>query len=290
MLGSTFVQWRVSVGATGGVAPLLGWPAQWAPEPHAAALAAPAVGAGRRSSHRPRHQTGGTPAGPAAPDQPSELACLSGWACAALSSPSTLPATRQQLCCLQTDACWVYLLALLSSAWHRGALDSGGLHGWICLGSHFLSRQKASLRCEDVDVFSAAHSEQRLFHNQDSHTDMVSHLYESFCEPGVISPSETPCYRCYSGSCWTNVLLHLLSPGQCLLWVYHVGFHPILSLSSSNFQNVYILSVWPLSPLAETADQTLFHMNYLLWPGLGIWWTDTRHLSLPHLIWISVRT
>lgn len=57
-----------------------------------------------------------------------------------------------------------------------------------------------------------------------------TYLYESFCEPGEISPLETPCYRCYNGFCWTNALLHLLNPGQYLLWVYHVEFHPVNNL------------------------------------------------------------
>lgn len=201
MLGSTFVQWRVSVRATGGVVPLSDWPAQWVPGPHAASLVALAAGAGRHSSHRLPHQTGGTPEGLAAPDQPSELACLLGWGCVALSSPSTLPATQQQPCCPETGVCWVRPLALLSSAGHKGALDNGGLHGWICLGTRFLNRQKASLRYEDVGGFWAVHFEQRLFHSLGSHTGMASHLYESFCEPGVISPLEIPCYRCYSESC-----------------------------------------------------------------------------------------
>lgn len=48
-----------------------------------------------------------------------------------------------------------------------------------------------------------------------------TYLYESFCEPGAISPVETPYYRCYNEFCWTNALLRLLNPGQYLLWVYH---------------------------------------------------------------------
>lgn len=57
-----------------------------------------------------------------------------------------------------------------------------------------------------------------------------AYLYESFCEPGAISLVEIPYYRCYNGFCWMNALLHLLDPGQYLLWVCHVGFHPINNL------------------------------------------------------------
>lgn len=80
---------RVSVLATGGAALPSSLRARWERGLRAGAPAAPADAAGHRSSHRPPHQTEGTPEGPAAPGLPSEPAFLSRWEYAALVFPST---------------------------------------------------------------------------------------------------------------------------------------------------------------------------------------------------------